>query len=399
MKHDLSGLASVHNPWIVHGSTQKRQVSHLTAVSRPTEENRLSSDQSKFAGRQLKTISKEFQAVGDQLTQKQVSWRHHYIPEFYLKRWCDKNGKLVEFSKPYGDIVKPKRVSPKQTGFTNRLYALEGLPESLSSQVEDEFFKPVDGRAAQVLAKIESNTSILEAKDRVAWAQFLVSLVFRNPENVAATRLRLSQSLTVTTREAERRWRRVREAGFPKTLREAMEQALRNDPTRVSRQAIEIVAGNTSSEKIGNGIVRMLWGSIRMPVGVSGLFSSDRPLHWYGGLEDENCHILMPIGPKRIFWATKTAKMAAIIRSRPPDIIAQFINEQSARRARKFVYAMSDTKLAYIQKNMGTAQESSLTDLMTKLPSDKEMRERDKKFNPSRSRRRASSAALLQLRR
>jgi hypothetical protein len=30
-------------------------------------------------------------------------WRHHYIPEFYLKRWASgKQGELVQFSKPYG---------------------------------------------------------------------------------------------------------------------------------------------------------------------------------------------------------------------------------------------------------------------------------------------------------
>ncbi|QIJ75060.1 DUF4238 domain-containing protein [Methylobacterium sp. NI91] len=328
--------------------------------------------------------------------QQQVSWRHHYIPEFYLKRWCAGNGKLVEFSKPYGNEVKPKRVSPRQTGFIDRLYALEGLPESLSSQVEDDFFRPVDNRAADVLKKIESDTNNLEAEERVAWTQFLISLIFRTPENVSATRKRLSDSLTATTRAAERRWRRIRGPGFPRTLREAMEQAIASDPMRVSRYALEVVAGNTSSEKIGNAIVRMLWGSMRMPMGIPGLFSSDRPLHWFGGLGDADCHILMPVGPKRIFWATNTIDMAALIRSQPPEILARFVNEHSVRRARKFVYAMSDMELAYVQANMGIDQESSIVDLMTKLPSDKELRERTRRFGPSRVRRNASAAALFQ---
>lgn len=329
------------------------------------------------------------------MPQLQLSWRHHYIPEFYLKRWCAANGKLVEFSKPYRNIVKPKRVSPRETGFIDRLYALEGLPEIYSAQVESEFFRPIDGLAATVLQKMESNTKLLEAEERVAWTQFLISLIYRTPENIAATQARLSESLLVTSKEAERRWRKSWEPGRPKTLRAAMEQAIEEDPTRVRRQVLEIVAGNSSSEKIGTGIARMFWGSMRMPLTVPGLYASDRPLHWYGGLEDENCHILMPLGPKRVFWATRTSAMAETIRSQQPETIAKFLNEQTVRRARKYVYSMSDAGLKFVQENMGTDQEASLIDLLTKLPSDKELRQRDKKFNPSRAPRSYSKAAIL----
>ncbi|MHC2019986.1 DUF4238 domain-containing protein [Methylobacterium sp. CM6247] len=329
------------------------------------------------------------------MPQLQSPWRHHYIPEFYLKRWCAVNGKLVEFSKPYRDIVKPKRASPRETGFIDRLYTLEGLPEIYSGQVESEFFRPVDGRAATVLQKMESNTKVLDAEERVAWTQFLISLIFRTPENISATQARLSESLLVTSKEAERRWRKSWEPGTPKSLREAMKQAIGDDPTRISRQVLEIVAGNSSSEKIANRIVSMSWGWIKMPLTVPGLYASDRPLHWYGGLEDENCHILMPLGPKRVFWATRTSKMAETILSQQPETIGRFLNDQTVRRARKYVYAMSDMGLKFVQEKMGTDQEASLTDLITTLPSDKELQQRDKRFNPSHARRSYSNAALL----
>lgn len=317
------------------------------------------------------------------MPQEQTSWRHHYIPEFYLKRWCAGNGKLVEFSRPFGETVKPKRVSPKATGFMDRLYALEGLPGVISAAVEHEFFRPVDSEAAIVLNKMEAGQTSFDARERAAWTQFLISLVFRHPESIAATKVRLFDSLAETTVDAERRWRRTRQLGDPRTLREAMLREIERNPVRVARQAIELIAALTSSERIGKGLYRMLWGSMRMPLTVPALLTSDRPLHWFGGLEDTDCHILLPTGPKSIFWAVNTREMAVMLTTQPRETIARFVNEHTVRRARRFVYGLGDSHLIYVQKYMGTGQELSVADLITKLPSAGELRRRNKVFNPS----------------
>jgi hypothetical protein len=68
-------------------------------------------------------------------------WRHHFIPEFYLKRWCLGGTKLVQFSRPYGSTVKPKRLSPRETGFVDQLYSLEGLDPSVAEQLEEGYFR------------------------------------------------------------------------------------------------------------------------------------------------------------------------------------------------------------------------------------------------------------------
>jgi hypothetical protein len=81
-------------------------------------------------------------------------WRHHYIPEFYLRQWAAKNGQLVEYSKPWGDIVKPKRVYPRQTGFEDRLNELSGLPEDTRQHLEKHFYSPVDNRREIFVAMI-----------------------------------------------------------------------------------------------------------------------------------------------------------------------------------------------------------------------------------------------------
>lgn len=73
--------------------------------------------------------------------------KHHYIPAFYLSRWKGPDGRLCEYSQPHIEIAV-KRRAPDATGFEKRLYELEGYEPALAQQVEEKFFKPVDGWAA-----------------------------------------------------------------------------------------------------------------------------------------------------------------------------------------------------------------------------------------------------------
>ena len=49
----------------------------------------------------------------------QQSTRHHYIPQFYLRRWAGDDDKVCEFSRPHKNIYR-QRVYPIQTGFKDR---------------------------------------------------------------------------------------------------------------------------------------------------------------------------------------------------------------------------------------------------------------------------------------
>lgn len=77
-------------------------------------------------------------------TEPQASIRHHYIPVFYLKRWCSGDDKKIcEYSRPHKDIYD-RRIFPVQTGFLDRLYETKGVPKLIAQQVEDDFMKSVD---------------------------------------------------------------------------------------------------------------------------------------------------------------------------------------------------------------------------------------------------------------
>src|SRR5215207_9747206 len=156
------------------------------------------------------------------MPQEQVSWRHHYIPEFYLKQWANSKGQLTQFSKPYRDTVVPKRVYPRQTGFVDRLYSLQGVPEEQADVYERLFFRPVDSLASDVLRKLKDGITSFTGAEKSAWSRFLVSLATRHPEALAAARQRLATTVLDIDPDTERRYRRRRLPHEPRTLREAL---------------------------------------------------------------------------------------------------------------------------------------------------------------------------------
>ena len=82
--------------------------------------------------------------------------RHHYLPEFYLKRWQGSDNFVCRFTRPYKGMVKPKRVAPTSAGFQNHLYSVHGKPLEEAVAMERDFMSSLDTRAANALAVIEN---------------------------------------------------------------------------------------------------------------------------------------------------------------------------------------------------------------------------------------------------
>ncbi|MDV2987596.1 UNVERIFIED_CONTAM: hypothetical protein Q9R58_25130 [Methylobacteriaceae bacterium AG10] len=74
--------------------------------------------------------------------------------------------------------------------------------------------------------------------------------------------------------------------------------------------------------------------------------------------------------------------MARLIVSQPFERLARFLNEHTVCRARRFVYAMSDGHLDFVQAHMGKADEHSIADRVTRFQSAGEMRRHKQVFNP-----------------
>ena len=107
--------------------------------------------------------------------------RHHYVPQFLLKRWQDSSGKVHVFTIKKDKLVCSKR-APKWTGFENDLYAIVANAVGLANDVlERKIFSPLDNNAAKALEKLERHEALTE-DDHIAWTFFMSSLRIRQPD-------------------------------------------------------------------------------------------------------------------------------------------------------------------------------------------------------------------------
>ncbi len=121
----------------------------------------------------------------------QISRRHHFIPQFYLKHWYDQQiGKLwLYFRNPVGQVEHQLR-SAKSVGYEYDLYTLtkESIWPPLNPApdfVETFFSSTVDSPAAIAHKKmIVGGLSTLSEMDRQSWALFLSSLMQRSPKKL-----------------------------------------------------------------------------------------------------------------------------------------------------------------------------------------------------------------------
>jgi hypothetical protein len=96
---------------------------------------------------------------------------HHYVPQFYTRRWADGSGRVLCYKRVTNGRIAFKGVVPKGTGFEPDLYKTPPAVfwESHEEHViETAFFSPIDNDAAVVLDKLQSGASSLTDEERTA---------------------------------------------------------------------------------------------------------------------------------------------------------------------------------------------------------------------------------------
>jgi hypothetical protein len=118
-----------------------------------------------------------------------LSGRNHYLPQAYLRRFCDASGKVLQTFLGPDDKLHEKRFVPKETGYEWDLYTLKGAgiltSSSESDDIEKKVFGPVDDNGALVLNALhEGAPSQLSAEERTHLAVFVNSLLERHPQRI-----------------------------------------------------------------------------------------------------------------------------------------------------------------------------------------------------------------------
>jgi hypothetical protein len=272
--------------------------------------------------------------------------KHHYKPAFFLSRWAGKDGQLCEMKLINGKLV-PRRRHPAGTGYVNDLYRTDGVPEKRSQDLETNFMSPLDNDAATALNKISSGNP-LGPDDRIAWARFMLSLLYRNREGVEFIKTHIADIRREATLALEPDWAAMRGPLDEVTLAEASEA---REPAAAAMSAANMLADIIANSRAVPDIAGMHWTRIDLSGSELPLLTSDRPLVFVG-LSDPRAYMALPIGPYDLFVAARDDRF-----SRPrTDItdIAWRMNKDVVSLGRQFVWGIDDAQLDFVRTYIGS---------------------------------------------
>ncbi len=279
--------------------------------------------------------------------------RHHFLPVFFLKNWAGADGRLVEFSKPYGKVVKPKFVHPKATGFINRLYAIEGLPGELSYEVEKSFLSPVDSRAATAMKALLAGARPTTA-ERDAWARFVMSLLMRMPAEITLLKNLVNSIDRGMSQGVGHMVLRHTPEEYHGDIVSAFDEYMQDARHRLTNTVIKVL----SSDDIVPLISAMHWDVIDFTNSPHELLVSDRPVvvHKRAAV---GTTIALPVGPRKLFVGATNPVLLRMLRGADPKKTAASINIEITAGASRLVFGSSDRQISFVQNRMGTNKRPS----------------------------------------
>ncbi|MHC2255737.1 hypothetical protein ACVILK_005429 [Bradyrhizobium embrapense] len=295
----------------------------------------------------------------------QVSIRHHYIPVFYSKRWCDGDGKICEYSRPR-DKIYDRRVVPKGTGFQDQLYETKGVPKLIAQRIEDDFMSSVDNHAAEALKLLETDAPKIngDQKHKSAWSLFLLSLLMRTPEDVAALVGIWDDDWERDLPVLREQYEKKKKPGETRSLEEFIAQ---EDPDVKAKWAMSELPDLIDHQGIGQLLNNMHWFVITTKADVPRLLTSDRPLFVSGKLGAPDCYLTLPIAPDRLFVAVPSQDAEAAFRAQPQQELIEATNVRTAEHAVKYVYGDDNAMLKFVDKYISSARQPSYFENVRKL--------------------------------
>ena len=282
--------------------------------------------------------------------------RHHFNPEFYLREWAGADGQVCEIKKAYGK-VEAQRKSPRATGFQRDLYRTDGVPDE--QHVEKNFMSPLDNDAASALQKILSgDRTDWTGEERTAWTTFILSLFFRNPENVTIVKDHIRDLWEHGKAALEANYAERRRLTDPETFDGYM--ALTN-PAAAEIGASNFLMETIANQRVGPTIFNMHWTRHSLKHSKFHLLTSDRPIIMPLGLADRRAYTALPVSPTMLFVAAHDPAFGRWLAAAWKHTeLAKMLNKVVVCQARKFVWATDASQLEFVRRHIGTAPDRTI---------------------------------------
>jgi hypothetical protein len=234
----------------------------------------------------------------------------------------------------------------------------DGVPDELAQHVEKNFMSKLDNDAARALQKIVTGDGTPWTGDeRSAWTRYLLSLLFRNPENVAVIRDHIRAMWNEGLKALEADYAARRRPTDPDTFEGYV--ALTN-PAAAEIGASNFLMETISNERVGPTIFNMHWTRHSLSHSKFPLLTSDRPLVMPLGLGDPRAHIALAASPTVLFAAARDQGFAASIARWKHTDLVKVLNKAVVSQARKFVWAPDDSQLEFVRRYIGTAPDRTI---------------------------------------
>lgn len=111
--------------------------------------------------------------------------RHHYIPQFYLKRWLNSEGILYVYMRGRKEPIELHEKGLINFCQENHLYSIPSIAPNDPAKIEKEWAVPIDTQAAGVIDKFDNGkVENLTDAERLSWANFCATLWYRSPKGL-----------------------------------------------------------------------------------------------------------------------------------------------------------------------------------------------------------------------
>ncbi len=291
---------------------------------------------------------------------------HHYVPEFYLKRWTGADGRLWRFSKPYGPQVKAKKVAPSGTAFEPNLYKAHSAPPEHAQKMETEFLKKLDTDASEALLQLEEGLQEEKwnSRHRSSWSRFLLTQMLRAPEDIAQLKSSVTEDWSKAIPELVEAYATQKSEDAPQTVDEFIKSIVAKNQDEF---AFRIARTLMDHPQFGQALNEMHWHVIDIPHDAYPLLTSDRPVWMTPTIVEPDAFLTIPIGPRKLFTATVAAETQARLKMRRRSDLVKAVNRITVQHAVKYVYGDTDTMSAFIQKHMSTRRHSTLLERLAAM--------------------------------
>lgn len=274
--------------------------------------------------------------------------KHHYLPEFFIRRWTGDDGKITEFRRPHDQLVC-KQKWPSQTGFIIDLYANEAKADPVERQaLELLFMQKVDDAAASALLYIERGKG--KPSDpllRDAWSRFLMSLLHRSPERVKYLTAKVKEYEEDSLNpELAQKYAEMRSEDDPPTYEEWLEKAgLLTPDLRVRLLKLLI-----DSRRIGNTLNAMHWHLYVLERPRFGFLTGDHPIMVSNGLGHNRSFVLLAISPSKLFVAAHDPKVIDAFLTQRANGLEHAVNDACARQSKHIILAHDSAQLTFVDR-------------------------------------------------